>query len=711
MVFQKNIAQLVLVLSLLSHSAEAQEETPITAFQECPAKAFLTQGKRPRTYAVNLVTGDYNVIALSHGTTSPLDGVGFNTNDNYFYGWSYEHKQPARIHNDWQIEPLEGVNITDQNYFVGDVSIVENKYYVYRQGGGHGLYSIGLDPEAPDYLKMIKIIDGEELLLRINDIAFHPTDGFAYGVDIKGMLHKINAAEGSSEELGFVGVKGMFGATYFDVDGNLYLGQNNNGSIFRLAINSNSYQAELFTMGPAASTNDGSRCALAPLSDGTDTLVDFGDAPDSYGTSLENNGARHGVSDSPSLYLGNTVDGESDSAFYPLSDDDNSEQNDEDGVQFATTIVEGETAIALVTASSVGYLSAWIDFNRNGVFDTSEQVISDELTSAGEDAYYLNVPNDVTAGESWARFRLSSTSGLPATGGTTDGEVEDYQVHIENQKIVVTSYPSQTDWTTIAFEDNWPFFGDYDMNDLVFYLRNTVYSTDAGSTRVVIEGELAAAGASYHNGFAVRLPGVLRSEVDEENIEFFINGLLVTTINPLEEDRNEAILIVAEDIYDYVRPGEECDFHRTEEGCGSAIEMSFSISVPMRNPVQASLSGILDPFMFATPGEARGAQFVAPPGRSYEIHLKNQAPTEAFNQLYFSGVGHDASIPSNGLYFQSPGGMPWAIEVGSRWDYPREYSEINKAYQLFKNFVESNGEEDAYWYGPETADYSHIFTD
>lgn len=708
---QLSFFALILLCVTGSYRSFAQESFSPTAFSECPAKAFLTQGKQPSTYAVNLITGDFNAVALSHGTQSPLNAVGFSTHDNYIYAWSRESKQPVRIHNDWQLEILENVNITTANFYVGDVSLTHNKYYVYRNGAAYGLYSIGLDSESADFLKMNKVIDGSQLFLNVYDMAFHPSNSYAYAVDSKGILYKIDVLDGSLENLGSVGEKGIFGAAYFDLNGNLYIGRNNDGAIYRIAIDSGDYQAVLFTIGPAAGTNDGSRCALAPLSDGTDVLVDFGDAPDSYGTTLDSNGARHGLAEEPSLYLGTRVDGESDSSHYPLSDDKNNSSNDEDGVHFVTNIVESETSIALIKSSGEGYLSAWIDFNRNGQFDDHEQVIRDELTSNRTERFYINVPTGVSPGLSWARFRLASATGLTPIGGTLDGEVEDLQITIEQQDVVASTYPSPKGWTTVAFEDNWPFFGDYDMNDLVFYLRSTVYSTDLGISRVLIEGELAAAGASYKNGFGIRLPGVLRTEVDLDNLEFSINGLPIAEINPLEEDREEAILIIANNIYDYVTPGEECEYYRTEAGCGSAVEMAFTISIPMKNPTQATLDGIFDPFLFATPGEWHGPQFTQPPGRGYEIHLKNHAPTEAFNPLLFNGIGQDASEPSNGIYFQSPGGMPWAIEVGTRWDYPREFSEITKAYPLFKNYVETGGTVNEHWYDATSADNSHVFTD
>ena len=52
------ISGLLLASSLFSPVSYAQDEFAATAFADCPTQAFLTQGKRPKTYGVNLVTGD-----------------------------------------------------------------------------------------------------------------------------------------------------------------------------------------------------------------------------------------------------------------------------------------------------------------------------------------------------------------------------------------------------------------------------------------------------------------------------------------------------------------------------------------------------------------------------------------------------------------------------------------------------------------------------
>ncbi|MCB0084159.1 MAG: hypothetical protein KDE47_24640, partial [Caldilineaceae bacterium] len=82
------------------------------------------------------------------------------------------------------------------------------------------------------------------------------------------------------------------------------------------------------------------------------------------------------------------------------------------------------------------YLSGWIDFNGNGVFDSTEKVINDlEINNSAQLQnvtlpYY--VPIDAVSGQTYARFRLSCEMGTQPTGaaGADVGEVEDYVVTI-----------------------------------------------------------------------------------------------------------------------------------------------------------------------------------------------------------------------------------------------------------------------------------------
>ena len=701
--------------NIMNNDGVAEYSVPVVlegAFPECPARAFLTQDAVAKTYSVNLVTGDFGLLQNDMGTRSKVSATGFNPNDNFLYGWGYEQHKPVRINNEFKVEYLEVEGIPDGlDFSVGDVSGTNNTYYVYRRGSSNGLYGISLDSGSADYLEMKRVIGSETLSLDIYDIAFHPTDGFAYAVDRSGKLHKINVETGGSEDLGSVGIEGIFGAAYFDVDANLYLSSNRNGNLYKIAIDSGSYAAQLFSIGPSSSVNDGARCALAPVVDESNVDVDFGDAPDSYGTYLENNGARHGLLVDPNLFLGSQVDGESDGKPKPLSDDTSDRNDDEDGVQFATNLQAGEDAVVIVEASKAGTLSAWIDSNQNGVFENNEQVITDKAVEAGKQSIYISIPGGASAGSTWSRFRLSSSVGVTPTGLVSDGEVEDYSVIINAAGSAVTYYPSSSGWTTVAFEDNWPFEGDYDMNDLVAQLRTSIYKTDGKITLVNISGELSAVGAAYHNGFGIRLPDVLRDQIDEDNINYTINDRVVNNYSPLEAGRYEAIFIMAYNTWSYVSAGEGCIFYRTEEGCGSDKQMRFNLTIPMKTPIESDIAGVFDPFLFATPGAWHGDHFATPPGRSYEIHLKNQHATEAFDYAMMNFSGQDASSPANKHFYQTTNGMPWALELGSDWKHPKEFRDITHAYPLFPSYVRSEGTENTSWYTEAKAVESILFKD
>ena len=46
--------------------------------------------------------------------------------------------------------------------------------------------------------------------------------------------------------------------------------------------------------------------------------------------------------------------------------DDKAGVDDEDGIEFVSTLAPGDSATFKVTASVDGYLNAWVDFDRDG---------------------------------------------------------------------------------------------------------------------------------------------------------------------------------------------------------------------------------------------------------------------------------------------------------------------------------------------------------
>jgi hypothetical protein len=106
--------------------------------------------------------------------------------------------------------------------------------------------------------------------------------------------------------------------------------------------------------------------------------------------------------------------------------------DDEVGVVFRKALIAGKKGRVDVTASAVGMLDAWIDFNNDGDWsDPGEQVFASQALLAGLNVLKPIVPADALANESAvARFRFSSAGGLAPTGLARDGEVEDHVVAV-----------------------------------------------------------------------------------------------------------------------------------------------------------------------------------------------------------------------------------------------------------------------------------------
>jgi uncharacterized repeat protein (TIGR01451 family) len=164
--------------------------------------------------------------------------------------------------------------------------------------------------------------------------------------------------------------------------------------------------------------------------------VDFGDAPDSYGTLLTSpnsdfeGGARHQIS---SLYLGAGVSAEPDATLTGDSNDDGVIFSSNFTAPYQTIVQAGVNNNIRITSNGSGYLNAWIDYNENGKFDNpSEKVFTNQPIVNGENNLSFTPPNTVLHGTTYARFRLSPDSiATPSpTGLIVGGEVEDYRIDV-----------------------------------------------------------------------------------------------------------------------------------------------------------------------------------------------------------------------------------------------------------------------------------------
>jgi LruC domain-containing protein len=233
--------------------------------------------------------------------------------------------------------------------------------------------------------------------------------------------------------------------------------------------------------------------------------------------------------------------------------------------------------------------------------------------------------------------------------------------------------------------------------------------------RVKFESQLAAMGAFFHNGFAIKLPGIANANVSASSIQWSIDGV-AQSANPLEEAQTDVVIIFADDLWDHVTLGEsECSFLRTETGCGTAARTEWSITVPFNTEIAESTmpEPPYAPFIFAANNHAHGSKLpvaiVDNPHRNWEVHLKNNLASDTFSNDIL-GTFDDSSSGSH--TFQNENGLPWALEIPTSWKHPLEGNSLTDAYSQFSDFAaDSSGTTNPTWYLEANADSTKIFND
>jgi len=163
---------------------------------------------------------------------------------------------------------------------------------------------------------------------------------------------------------------------------------------------------------------------------------DYGDAPVSF-----SDAAAMLKPDGPSLNA--PGDAESKSLNQTPHDkdakgDDLTGINDEDGIvqPFDTTLSTGQSRYKVILSVKNPQnvkvnLCGWIDFNCNGTFDDNEKVAVSGILNGPTDLVWTSFPSDITGGDSYLRFRVSTgVEALKPIGVAPDGEVEDYYIYI-----------------------------------------------------------------------------------------------------------------------------------------------------------------------------------------------------------------------------------------------------------------------------------------
>jgi LruC domain-containing protein len=228
-------------------------------------------------------------------------------------------------------------------------------------------------------------------------------------------------------------------------------------------------------------------------------------------------------------------------------------------------------------------------------------------------------------------------------------------------------YPTELTNATITFEDQWPYTGDYDFNDLVInYNIKTISNAQNEVTQIDYNYTLESIGGSYTNGFGVELEGVLPSAIESVTGANLTEGFINNSANGTEQLQPNAVIIFF-------------DNSHTNVGLNNTISIVFS------NPINTIELGTapFNPFLIVNKNRLK------------EIHLPNK-PTTYYPTT--TSIETATTVKDSDGDFKTTTGLPWAINITGEFRAPKEKVIITAVYNHFADWATSGGLAYTDWY-------------
>lgn len=349
----------------------------------------------------------------------------------------------------------------------------------------------------------------------------------------------------------------------------------------------------------------------------------------------------------------------------------------QNGTYFAELNANLKSALYQRICTSPGAKISWSVWHRgrSGV-DNAVVRIGENLTTATIEATMR------TGNTAWVKY--SGTYTVPANQQDTyfifeSLDAGSYGNFIDN--IVITEtvsgdcssvknkmyYPTELTNATLAFEDLWPYSGDYDFNDLVIsYNIQTILNAQNKVTQLDYNYTLESIGASYTNGFGLELKGVLPSAIESVTGQNLTEGFIQNNANGTEQSQSNAVIIF---------------FDNSHKNVG----LSKKISIVFKTPITTASLGTapFNPFLIVNKN------------RTKEIHLPLKPTT---NYPKTTTIPTGPTVKDSDGDFKTPTGLPWAINISGAYRAPKEKVLITNAYYHFATWATSGGTNKSDWF-------------
>lgn len=233
--------------------------------------------------------------------------------------------------------------------------------------------------------------------------------------------------------------------------------------------------------------------------------------------------------------------------------------------------------------------------------------------------------------------------------------------------------------STIAFEDQWPLKGDFDMNDVVIKTSyNLITNAKNNVVHVTATYTLMATGGILKNAFGVEFPVPAASISNVKGSSAEIHQEIT--------GQDKAVILIYSDMR------KEMPTWNTRQIDTWTSPKTYTVDFDVADGVSLSAFGQdgYNPFIFNTVNNSRR-----------EVHLSTKKATTLADKSVF-GTGDDNGVGN----YKTKGGLPFAIIVPTaNYSYPIETVDISFAFLHFPDFASPNGGNYPDWYSNTAPGY------
>lgn len=243
---------------------------------------------------------------------------------------------------------------------------------------------------------------------------------------------------------------------------------------------------------------------------------------------------------------------------------------------------------------------------------------------------------------------------------------------------------------TYAFEDLWPNFGDYDMNDIVLVTKVTLKVTGNYVTQATLKCKLAAIGASKRISAGVQLDELTAGDISSiqyDTSNNFTENMFKTNANGTEQGQTLAVVPLFDHAHAFagyngtpiVGTYKDAEFNPKE----------FTVTIHFKeNSVEESKLALNKLNFFITCNATQGKRM--------EIHQINGKATDLFDTSAIGGVVASPNTP-----FRAKGNFCWVMIIPGEFSFPLEGNNLRQSFENFELWIAN----------PDYDWYNHPFPD